>query len=783
MSLSISNQQDPVPGAAPARSPRKVVLLVFFLSGAAGLIYEIVWARQLVLVYGNTTQAISTILVAFFGGIAVGSFFGGRLADRVRSPLRLYGFLEIALALFVLATPRLFRLIHEIYAGAYPSLQASPGAITAIRFLLATLVLAPATLLMGATLPALTRYLARKKEDLETTFGRLYAANTFGALLGTALSGFVLIEVFGLKGTLMTGAMCSAAAGFFALGLDRWSALPRFAGAVERGEGETAPTTPWRRLGLLAAFISGFTSLGYQVLWTRLLSSGTGNTTYVFTGILFTFLLGIAAGAAAVSSRPPRPGETMFALSATQTAVAAISLIGLAFVSGQIVRLAFIQAALLAVFPATLALGLTLPLAANLIASSDDRTGRDSGLLLAVNTAGAILGTILVPFGLVPLIGSPRTVVSLSFVNALFAVVLLWLSRRAHSSARRSGRVVTSAIAGICGLVLIWPPSFIADPGETYVRRNGTLFASAEDEIASVQAGSTGPIKRLWVAGTAMTHLSVEARLMAILPMMIRPDAQSMLNICFGMGSTFHSAIIAGLSVETVELVPSVPLMFGHFFPDAQGFLSHPRARLVIADGRNYLNLSTHRYDLITVDPPPPIRSSGTAILYSREFYSSALSHLKERGLIMEWMPYDQTIDEFRAQARTFSSVFPRVMIALGPGKGGVFLFGSREPIDLRPTAIQAILSRPGVLDDLDSAADSFPLTDQEWAQLIPRLVCASDAHVTKFGDGGLLITDDRPLPEYFLLRALFGAVSPPMTEDSLRSSLCRDPEDQPRTR
>ena len=776
MRSTLSSLRDSVArGEIPARSPRKVVLLIFFLSGAAGLIYEIVWARQLVLVYGNTTQAISTILVAFFGGIATGSFFGGRLADRVRSPLRLYGFLEIALVPVVLTTPRLFRLIHQVYGGAYVSLQASPGAITAIRFLLAILVLAPATLLMGATLPTLTRYLARKREDLETTFGRLYAANTFGAILGTALSGFVLIEAFGLKGTLMAGAMCSAAAGFFALGLDRRSEFPRFAAAAAGDEREARGARPGRRLGLLAAFISGLTSLGYQVLWTRLLSSGTGNTTYVFTGILFIFLLGIAAGAAAVSSRPPRPGETMFALSAAQTAVAAISMIGLAFVSGQIVRLAFVQVTLLAVFPATLALGLTLPLAANLIASSDDRIGRDSGLLLAVNTAGAILGTILVPFGLVPLIGSPRTVVLLSLVNALFAVVLLWPSRPALSNPRVLGRVMTGAIAGICGFVLIWPPAFVANPGETYVRQNGTLYASAEDEIASVQAGSTGPIKRLWVAGTAMTHLTVDARLMAILPMMIRPNAQSMLNICFGMGSTFHSAIIAGLSVETVDLVPSVPRMFGYFFTDAQGFLSHPRARLVIADGRNYLDLATHRYDLITVDPPPPIRSSGTAILYSREFYSSALSHLKERGLMMEWMPYDQTIDEFRAHVRTFSSVFPRVMIALGPGRGGVFLFGSREPIDLRPPAIQAILARPGVIDDLDSAIDSSPLTEQEWAHLIPRLVCASDAHVTKFGGVGPLITDDRPLPEYFLLRTRFGAVSLPMNENNLRPSLCRD--------
>jgi len=778
---TLSGHPRSVPPAIPVASPRRV-LLIFFLSGAAGLIYEIVWARQLVLVYGNTTQAISTILSAFFGGIAMGSLLGGRLADRVRSPLRLYGLLEIALVPIVLITPRLFRLIQQIYGTAYEALQAFPGAITAIRFLLAILALAPATVLMGATLPVLTRYLARKRKDVETTFGRLYAANTFGAIVGTALSGFVLIELFGLHGTLTAGAMCSGAAGLFALGLDRSSAPPRCAAAVEWEERDAPHPTPWKRLGLLAAFLSGFTSLGYQVLWTRLLSSGTGNTTYVFTAILFIFLLGIAAGAAAVSSRPPRPNETVHALSAAQTAVAAINLIGLALVSGRIVWLAFVQTTLLVVFPVTLALGLTLPLAASLVASSDNRVGRDSGSLLAVNTAGAIFGTILVPFALVPLIGSPRTVVLLSFVNSLFGVALLGPGWRALPILRRLGRVVTVVIAGACGFALVRPPSFVADPGETYVRQKGALYASVEDEIASVQAGRIGPLKRLWVAGTGMTHLTVDARLMAILPMMIRPDARSMLNLCFGMGSTFHSAIVAGLSVETVELVPSVPRMFGYFFGSARSFLSHPRARLIIADGRNYLDLARHRYDLITVDPPPPIRSSGTAILYSREFYRSALSHLVQRGLMMEWMPYDQTIDEFRAHVRTFSSVFPRVTIALGRGKCGsgrcgVFLFGSREPIDFRPAAVHAILARPGVIEDLDNAADSSPLTEQQWGQLVPRLVCASGSAVAKFGGEGPLITDDRPLPEYFLLRSRFGAASLPMTDTSVRASLCLDRE------
>jgi len=200
---------------------RAAILAIFILSGAAGLVYEIVWSRQLVIVFGNTTQAVSTILTGFFGGMAIGAWLGGRLADRVRRPLRLYGMLELVLAVIVLLTPLTFRLLHELYRGAYPSLAETPGALALLRFGLAVLALAPATVLMGATLPTLTRFFSRDaSHDLAQAFGRLYAANTVGAIIGTALAGLVLIELFGLTGALAVGAIGSTTAGLVALLLD-----------------------------------------------------------------------------------------------------------------------------------------------------------------------------------------------------------------------------------------------------------------------------------------------------------------------------------------------------------------------------------------------------------------------------------------------------------------------------------------------------------------------------------------------------------------------------------
>jgi spermidine synthase len=211
------------------------VLAIFILSGAAGLIYEVVWARQLVLVFGNTTQAVSAILTGFFGGIAIGSVIGGRIADRAKRALRMYGLLELILVVVVLLTPVTFRLLHDVYRGAFQSLESSPTILALIRFGLSLLALGPATILMGATLPTLTRHLSRDPTNLSSSFGRLYAANTAGAIVGTIAAGFVLIELLGLTGTLLVGAACSGIAGISALLLDLAPSANRSGSHAEPG--------------------------------------------------------------------------------------------------------------------------------------------------------------------------------------------------------------------------------------------------------------------------------------------------------------------------------------------------------------------------------------------------------------------------------------------------------------------------------------------------------------------------------------------------------------------
>jgi spermidine synthase len=760
-----------------------LVLAIFILSGAAGLMYEVVWSRQLVLVFGNTTQAVATILTGFFGGMAIGSFIGGRLADRVRSTLRMYGILELILVVVVLLTPITFRLLHEVYRAAFVSLETQPGLLAVVRFGLAILALAPATVLMGATLPTLTRHLSRDAH-LSRAFARLYAANTFGAILGTIAAGFFLIELLGLTMTLVVGAACSAIAGLVALAIDRWGGVDDARPAIASPAPAAAPvarTTGLARpnLALLVAFVSGLTSLGYQTLWNRLLSSGTGNSTYVFSAILGIFLIGIVSGAFVFSLMRPHIRRPLMFLAVTQLAVALIAVGGLIFVISQPSALdpskaletlwALLRPAVLVVLPATFVMGLSFPASATLLGDDPRRVATFAGRLLAVNTAGAIVGTFVVPFFVIPAIGSPSAVALIALLNLGLAMLLVASARDSRPIGRATTATASAVLAVAIVASLLSPAtSKFVDPSIARISAmHGQIFQSAEDEIASVQAGHTQG-QQLWVTGTAMTLLTVDAKLMPILPLMLRPESKTAATVAFGMGSAFRAAVIAGLETDAVELVPSVPTMFHCFYPDAEQILAAPNGHVIITDGRNHLELTPKTYDIIVTDPPPPIESSGAAVISSLEYYQAGAARLNPGGIMMQWTPYGGSVAEFLDHIRTFRAVFPNDIVAFGPGGYGFFLIGSAEPLAFTDANIRAVLARPGVLDDISSAYDSPAKTADAWAAKIPSLVWVQGATVDRVVGDGPLITDDRPLPEYFLLRRLFDDHSPRLTPGEL---------------
>ena len=566
------------------RHPR-LVLAIFVLSGAAGLIYEVVWSRQLVLVFGNTTQAVSTILTGFFGGMAIGAYVGGRLADRVRSPLRLYGAIELVLVVVVLLTPITFRLLHEVYRGAFAALEDQPGLLALVRFGLAVLALAPATVLMGATLPTLTRYADAETTTSRAAFGGSTRRTRSARSSGRSRPGFVLIELLGLTGTLVVGAACSAAgrrgraaarAATTAIGRDAgWTVAPSLHRRRPPDRSRHRPHAPARRSPSLVAFVSGLTSLGYQVLWTRLLSSGTGNSTYVFTLILAMFLIGIAIGALIFAVDSDAGSRTPVGpIAVAQVAIAAIASAGLVLVIGHPGKLDPVAVA-----------GIGQAIVASAFCSSSSRrpsswasrsrrrrrssatirpgSRPSAGALLAANTLGAIVATFVIPFFVIPPIGSPTAVAVLALVNVADGD-RPGRGRSERSRVRADRHEPPSPLPSWPVVIVVGArrrpaadrrPERRPDPGGAA----RPVRQSAEDEIASVQAGARSQRAALGDRhrdDAADGRRQADADPAADAPAAVDDGARPSRS---GWGRRSAAALIAGLQTDAVELVPSVP--------------------------------------------------------------------------------------------------------------------------------------------------------------------------------------------------------------------------------
>jgi spermidine synthase len=758
------------PSSRVTPSLRGVVLALFVASGAAGLIYQVVWSRELVLVFGNTTQAVATIVTAFMAGLGFGSLIGGRLAGTTRRPLRLYGLVELAVAAMAAFLPFVFSGLAELYRGVWPSLVERPGQLAGIRFALALAAVAPATFLMGMTLPLLTRYLVRTLDEAGARLGELYAANTIGAMAGTLLGGFVLIELLGLRLTSYLAVALNLAAGLGALALSRrWEAVPEDDGEpAARRERPARPEVPrWfrsrRRVVLAATFVSGFVALALEVLWTRMLAEGTGSNIYVFTTILAVFLFGIAVGSFLYRrfSRPER--ERLGVLGLCLGAIGLLAQLTVVLGSGILGHVSSKVGTVAVVLPATILMGYAFPLAGRLATPSAEAAGGSVGLLYAANTLGSILGSFSAAFVLAGTLGTNGSILLLGAINLLAGAALLTtdrvLANRSRSGAGRA-RLVAGGLAGLAVLGLV--ASSLDLPvtrtkTENELRRTGLPVTHAEDELATVDTvGGPAKGRRLLVGGVGMTSLTVDTKLMGYLSKALRPDARDFLVIAFGMGGTYRSGLQMGLRTDAVELSPTVPSRMPVFFPDADHFLNHPRGRVIVSDGRNYVRLSRETYDMVAVDPAPPIESAGSVVLYTREFLTEGKARLRPGGVFMLWIPYALPLDDFKEHVRTFAGVFGHVRLVLSPGRHGVFMFGSDAPLAFTDANIRRVLGTPAALRDLDDVPDHPPTDADGWVEVVRRSEWLADDRLRAFVGGGPQITDDRPRSEYFLWRRAF---------------------------
>jgi spermidine synthase len=743
--------------------------VLFVASGAAGLVLETVLLRQLAWLFGNSAAATSLVLAAFMGGLAAGSALFGPLADRIARPLRLYAVLEWGVGLSGAALVWLLGSGRDWFLGPLRLLDAGPTQRVVELVLAFGLVMVP-TVLMGGTLPAVSRFVVRDAQRLAGALGLLYGLNTLGAAAGVFAAGFYMIEWLGVSQTAYAAAAANVIVGCFALLLDRAAAaLPSDARREEPpGESGQRPDPGDRRRPavrpacLAAAAIGGAVVLGYEVVWTRLLSLPMRSFSYSFSLMLSLFLLGLVLGALTLPVLERRVRDPVAALGWIQLAMGvwvAASLLWLpnmlvpgsaSSFGGFLLRSALRAAPV--VLPPTILSGMALPLAVRGYSAGLRRVGRDVGRVYALNTAGAIVGALAAGLLLLPSVGAPGSLALLAAINVVAGLVVFGALRRPMWR-----MAVAALLAAGCALTATATPEHFV---RAFLRASGggekigelLLFhEGATDTIAIVrkQYGFHDPeAKSLITNGVAMAatvkpvwrYMAAEGHL----PVLFAAHPRSALHVGVGTGITL-GAVASHPRVESItaaELSDGVIRGLELFEQENGAAYRDLRVRLVQEDGRHHLELTDARFDVITLEPPPPI-VAGSVHLYSLDFYRLCRRRLQPGGIVAQWLPlHAQSLASARMIARTFLDAYPHVQLWL-PSVRDAVLIGSAEPLEMRLDRVMEAFANPTTRANLEPAYLETP-------QALLATFLWNRRGVERWSDGAPIITDERPLMEFF---------------------------------
>ncbi|MFQ3613510.1 MAG: fused MFS/spermidine synthase [Cyanobacteriota bacterium] len=743
-----------------------LLLVVFFLSGFAALVYQVLWVRQLGLLLGSTAQAAALTLAIFFGGLATGGWFWGRKGSRMRSPLTGFGWLEMGVALTALSHFGLLGAYHRIYPTLYGILGHSSVLDTLLKALLAATLLFPASFLMGGTLPMMVQHWTQG--DLGRVGSLLYGVNTAGSALGAWAAGFVLPLALGFQTTYGLGVGLDFAVGLTAVLLAQrnpvWVSMSLSPKAPDTGiPGAKSSKSSTSSVFVTAlALGSGFATLGIEVVWTRLFAQVLQNSAYTYALVLTTFLLALALGSlhAHLLSRWHRLApEGILGILLVLAGVAAAGspwvfyhvTDGLAYLGANlgwgayVVRVAMV-AGVVMLLPGVL-LGSVLPYLLRVLEALPGQAGEQVGRLIAFDTTGAILGSLLTGFVLLPSLGSWR---SLLLLAGVYPLVLLGMSLHY----RRKAGILVAVVLGLG--ILAWgrwqlptwqTVTFGAGPRDHRVEvQEGSHATVAVVDLA--RGGRAIRVNTYYTLGSSR-NLHLE-RNQAVIPLMIQPNISRVFFL--GMGTGISAGAALAFPVENVvvcELLPEVvDLARRHFTPWTLGLFEDPRVTIYAEDGRNCLSRSRDTYDLIISDLFTPWER-GTGYLYTLEHYRMAAQRLEPHGVYVQWIPLYQVSErELGIIARTLSEVFPQVVMwrgDLAPSHSIVALMGSRSPQPLDP---EVMAERGFDLARQFRFVSDSPPTAATFQALMLRLYAGNVSESGIFDDYPLN-TDNHPRVEY----------------------------------
>ena len=723
------------------RKSRQSLLLLslFFLSGACGLIYEVLWLRMFTSAFGMSLYATSAVLAAFMGGLALGSYLFGRWIELRWSPMRVYAYLEIGVGICALLIPYLLGHLPALYKMVYLHVSEEFALILVLRFATSFIILLLPASLMGATLPVLSKLFTGDIRDFGKQAGRLYAVNTFGAVTGTLATGFLLIPYLGVSTTNFLAASLNFLIGIAALALaGRFEALPRtLDGAGAADDPTDAERTSHREterlvedgsaLWMLPLIgISGFSALSYEVIWMRLFSIITYDTVFAYTSTLAAFLTGIALGGYLFSRLLAKRTDLWRWFAAFQFGIGVFAILSpllfanldehfgrhsdLAAASsaesswiGVFLFKQFFVAVLFMLFP-TVLMGASVPLGFKIYAFGRGKFAAGVGSVYACNTLGAIAGATMTGLLFVPLLGFRGALLIGSSLNLLAAAVGLHFAtpqdrRRPVALALLS--LVVLSLAGLSTIRLVTVDSFF----RTGSKGEGALVFQQEDTTGLVEVLETDSgIRSLFTNRTHSwgSNSPTMVRYMkkqGYLPLLLHPRPESVVEIGMATGIGFTPAVRYDKvkEAEMVEISPAIAAAARLF--DRELFDS-PKFHLILEDGRNYLMMTPRNYDVIILGLFTPY-SPGSGYLFTREFYTQCRDKLKPGGMVMQWLPLRQlTTEGLEIVVNTFRSVYSYVYVwEWGQYIG---LLGLDAELHLDFTRFRASMQDPSIRDDLE---------------------------------------------------------------------------------
>jgi predicted membrane-bound spermidine synthase len=800
-----------------------LLYLLFFISGFSALVYQVIWVRVLGNVFGNTVYSAAIVVAVFMLGLGVGSFAAGGWADRrfrnqPDSLLRTYGLVEVAVAALGLGLslllPQLAHLTSLISAysmderGWFVLSAGSHLARTAVAIALLT----PITMLMGATLTLLIRHLIRHEVDASgSRIAMLYAVNTGGAALGCFLADFAFVPAYGLRATQFIAVLLNLVAGAGALLM-----ATRVAPSGERSparksktgsrtsrrpealapppQADSTPAIPSSVIAIgVALTLSGFAAMGMEILWFRHFTILLGQFRAVFSLLLTIILLGIGAGALAsgvLVRRVARPAA-LFAM--TQALFVAVCLAGLFLADAAPIEAAVRAdpAALLSmvtlesgwrrtlaelwfnarpmlfeVAPAAVLMGFSFPLGNAIVQRVEHSVARRAGFLYLANTAGAVAGSVVTGFLLLPMLGVQMSATVL-MVTAACVIAFLYFGSRSESRVPRLHVAFTASSLFAVIALAVWstlPATHVIEralPRPATEERVLARIEGLNEVVAVTEMPAMG--RRLLTNGHPMSSTLPTAqrymRALAHIPLLSMDEPRSALVIGFGVGNTTHAASLHPTMqrIEVADLSKDVLAAAG-YFSDANGnVLENSRVSVFVNDGRQHLQIvEPESYDLITLEPPP-IAYAGVAALYSRDFYSLAKTRLKPGGFVSQWLPaYQVPTSTTLAMIRAFIDVFPNAVLLSGAESELLLLGRNSADNQIEPNRLVAALSRaPAVQEDLRRV-------DLGSATEIVGTFVGSARTLAEATREVPAVTDDHPSQEYDVLSLLnFGQAVP----------------------